>query len=245
MIEIGDAPILIHIMRWYYHHGFNDFVICGGYRSWEIKNFLLNYEYRMNHLLIDYRNSSNRAPQTFGANQAQEKWSIRVIDTGLESMTGARIARAYDEVSQHQNFSHFAVTYGDGLSNVNLNDQLSFHISHKKVGTILGVPPVARWGELDVGPTGIVAGFLEKPEQRQSLINGGFFFFNANFRKYLDTNPDCILEKEPLGKLVSDQELLAFKYTGFWHAMDTLRDKVHLQSLWDSGEAPWKVPNQK
>jgi glucose-1-phosphate cytidylyltransferase len=240
MIEIGETPILLHLMRWYYSFGFNDFVICGGYRSWEIKNFFLNYEFRLNHLVIDHRGSSNFPPETLGANVEQEKWRVRVIDAGLETMTGARLARAFDEIKAQDKFTDFALSYGDGLSNVDLNKELSFHLAHGRIGTVLGVPPVARFGELDVVDEH-VKGFVEKPEDRQGLINGGFFFFKSSFRDYLNTLQICILEREPLSHLAKNGQLMMFKHTGFWMPMDTLRDKILLQQLWDSGKAPWAV----
>ena len=243
MIEIGDTPILLHIMRWYYQHGFDHFVICGGYRSWEIKNFFLNYEFRLNHLLIDHRESAHQPPVALGKNLAQEKWCIQIIDTGLETMTGARIARAFDEVRKQHQFDHFAVTYGDGLSDVDLRTEFDFHLKNNRIGTVLGVPPQARFGELDVGPDGKVSGFLEKPEHRQGLINGGYFFFKEKFRDYLEVENECVLERNPLSKLAMDSELVTYRHSGFWQPMDTLRDKVQLQGLWESGKAPWEPRN--
>ncbi len=239
MIEIGELPILVHIMRWYYSHGFTDFVICAGYKSWEIKQYFLNYEFRSNHLLIDHRNSPHTPPMALGQNSGQERWRIRIIDTGIESMTGSRIARAFDEISKTDSFSTFAVTYGDGLSDTNLTEEFKFHQNHEKIGTVLGVIPFARFGELDTNSTGCVEGFLEKPESKQGRINGGFFFFKREFREYLDNHPQCIMERNPLEKLAKDYQLMEFKHSGFWQPMDTLRDKNMLQSLWESGNAPW------
>ena len=249
MIEIGDTPVLLHLMRWYYSFGFDDFVICAGYRSWEIKNFFLNYEFRANHLVIDHRTSVNQAPGVLGVNTRQEKWRVRVIDTGLETMTGARLARALDEISQDgtdkdESFNDFALTYGDGLSDVNLAQELQFHYTHGGIGTVLGVPPMARFGELDISADTKVLGFLEKPENRQGLINGGFFFFKTAFREYLSSESDCVLERNPLSALAHDKQLSVHKHHGFWLPMDTLRDKVKLQELWDSGRAPWQVVNE-
>lgn len=239
MIEIGDTPILLHIMRWYYSFGFNDFVICAGYRSWEIKNFFLNYRFRLNHLMIDHRKHMNQEPSSIGKNVEQENWRVRVIDTGLETMTGARIAKAFDQVNVLEPISQFAITYGDGLSDVPLAEEVAFHVDHGKIGTVLGVPPLARFGELDVVDNTRVAGFLEKPEERQGLINGGFFFFNAQFRNFLREDPGCILEREPLAQLAKQGELMVYKHKGFWQPMDTLRDKLYLQGIWDGGKAPW------
>ncbi len=245
MIEIGDVPILVHLMRWYYSFGFDDFVICAGYRSWEVKNYFLSYEFRPNHLVIDHRTNVNTPPKAIGESKEQERWRVRVIDTGVDCMTGGRIARALDVITQDgtEKFENFAVTYGDGLSDVNLDEELAFHEKHGKIGTILGVHPLARFGELDVKVDGIVESFLEKPQSRQGLINGGFFFFKREFRKYLENDPTLILEKKPITKLAEDNQLVMHKHTGFWQPMDTLRDKTQLEDLWKSGDAPWKRKN--
>ena len=239
MIEIGDLPVLLHLMKSYYAQGFNDFVICAGYRSWAIKEFFLNYEAQSNHLEIDHRESFHNPARAFSSNEAQEKWRVRVIDTGANSMTGARIARAFDKVNAVEAIENFAVTYGDGLSDVNLSKELAFHRENNKIGTLLGVKPTARFGELEIGKNNVVEGFLEKPESKQGLINGGFFFFKKDFRKYLSADENCVLEKAPLENLSKDRELMVFEHSGFWHPMDTLRDKNYLQSLWETGSAPW------
>jgi glucose-1-phosphate cytidylyltransferase len=239
MVEIGDLPILVHLMRWYYSFGFNDFVICAGYRQWEIKQYFMNYEARANHLVMDHRQEKRaNGWSIFGRNPAQEKWRVRVIDTGLDTQTGGRIARAFDEVADEK-FTDFAITYGDGLSDVDLAAEFAFHKEHGKVGTVLGVAPLARFGELDVGADNRVKDFLEKPQSRQGLINGGFFFFKREFRKHLDTAEDLILERKPMRAIASEGQLVVRKHTGFWHPMDTLRDKQTLQSLWETGKAPW------
>lgn len=239
MIEIGQIPVLVHLMRWYYYCGFDDFVICAGYRAWDIKSYFLDYEFRRNHLLIDHRKSFHTPPGSIGQNLEQEKWRVRVIDTGLHCMTGARVARAFDLISQEQEIREFGITYGDGLSDVDLGAELKHHRSHGKLGTVLAVKPAARFGELDCSQDGSVLSFLEKPESKQGLINGGFFFFKKEFRKYLSPHPDCVLEKDPLSKLAVDRQLQIFQHKGFWYPMDTQRDKNHLQGLWDSGKAPW------
>jgi glucose-1-phosphate cytidylyltransferase len=154
-------------------------------------------------------------------------------------MTGARVAKAFDEISKTDQISSFGVTYGDGVSDVNLTEELKFHQSHGKIGTVLGVVPTARFGELDITADNRVDGFLEKPESKQGRVNGGFFFFKKEFRKYLDDKPQCIMEREPVEKLAQDGQLMVFQHSGFWQPMDTLRDKIHLQGLWDSGKAPW------
>jgi len=238
MIEIGEIPILVHIMRRFYSFGFNDFIICAGYRSWELKQYFLTYEFRKNHLVIDHRQNADRPAQALGRSVDQERWRVRVIDTGTSTMTGGRVARAFDEVNAEEPIGTFALTYGDGLSDVNLGQELAFHQKHGKLGTVLGVRPVARFGELDVSNEKVKS-FLEKPQSKQGLINGGFFIFEKGFRKYLDPRTECVLETEPLAKLAKDQELMMFSHDGFWQPMDTLRDKTYLQSLWDSGQAPW------
>lgn len=243
MIEIGETPILVHIMRWYYAHGFNDFVICAGYRSWEIKQYFLDYEFRSNHIQIDHRLDPKTPPKTIGQSRTQEKWRIRVIDTGVDCMTGGRIARAFDEVEKTDKFDHFAITYGDGVSDVNLQDELSFHLQHGKIGTVLGVTPMARFGELELTGQNQVQGFLEKPETKQGSINGGFFFMKREFRKYLSTDSATILERAPLSNLAKDGQLMMYKNAGFWHPMDTLRDKNYLQELFIKGDAPWVAGN--
>lgn len=241
MIEIGEYPILLHIMRWYYSYGFNDFVICAGYRAWEIKQYFLTYQFRANHLMIDHRTAVDAPPETLGSNEAQEKWRVRVIDTGVDCMTGGRVARAFDQVSKTQEIQDFAVTYGDGVSDVNLQQELAFHLKHGKTGTVLGVAPMARFGELDISSEGLVRNFSEKPQGKQGLINGGFFFFKKGFRENLSTDSDCILEKKPLSSLAETGGLMMYPHKGFWQPMDTLRDKTQLQELWDSGKAPWKA----
>lgn len=245
MVEIGEVPILVHIMRWYYAHGFDDFVICGGYRCWEIKQYFLDYLFRLNHLVIDHRESTHAPATALGMNGGQEKWRVRVIDTGLDCMTGGRIARAVDIASQEEDFSTFAVTYGDGVCDVNLREELAFHRSHGKKATVLGVVPSARFGELEVNAQGKVEGFLEKPESKQGLVNGGFFFFEKGFRKYLSDDGSCVLERAPLEKIAGDGELMMFRHDRFWQPMDTLRDKNYLQGLWDSGKAAWRPENAR
>lgn len=241
MVEIGDIPILVHIMRRYYAFGFNDFVICAGYRSWEIKNYFLTYPFRVNHLVTDHREGVSSRPDVFGANAAQERWRVRVIDTGERTLTGGRLARAFDAVQGEAGTEDFGVTYGDGLADVELDRELLFHREHGKTGTVLAVRPMARFGELDIHD-GVVRNFSEKPEgTTQGLINGGFFFFKRRFRDYLSPSEDCILEREPVSSIATKGELRSYLHSGFWHPMDTLRDKTYLDELWQSGKAPWKV----
>jgi len=239
MVEIGGIPILVHIMRHYYRHGFRDFVICAGYRSWEIKEYFLTYEFRVNDLCIDHRRKPDQPAARFGKGDTQERWRVRVIDTGAECGTGGRVARAYDAALSADPPPHFALTYGDGVSDVSLTDELTYHVRHRRIGTVLGVPPLARFGELEVGSDDRVTSFAEKPFVRDSLINGGFFFFRREVRRYLSDASDSALEHTPLITLARDGELQTWRHTGFWHPMDVLRDKVYLESLWREGKAPW------
>lgn len=244
MIEIGNIPMLVHIMRYYYRFGFDDFVICAGYRSWEIKDYFMNYRYRQNHLCIDLRAPGSGVSMYEEGSLGHEKWRVRVVDSGIETLTGSRLAVAFDHVAAVEKFEEFAVTYGDGLTDANLASELEYHRAHGKIGTVLGVPPLSRFGLLEHDDSGDVLHFREKPSSHSDLINGGFFFFRREFRKYLDLSGQCLLEQDPLKKLVEDHQLKAFAHKGFWQCMDTLRDKNHLQSLWDDKTAPW-IPLQE
>jgi glucose-1-phosphate cytidylyltransferase len=245
MVEVGDFPILIHIMRHYYRFGFNDFVICAGYKAWEIKNYFLNYRYRHGDLEIDLRSEKNTSPLSLlDSSERNENWRVRVIDTGANAMTGSRIARAFDAIKL-DDFENFAVTYGDGLTDANLETEFQAHLKQKSIGTVLGVRPRARFGELDISASGKVRKFLEKPQSRQGFINGGYFFFKREFRKYLNDADNCVLEKGPLEKLARDGELEMFQHEGFWQPMDTLHDKRSLEALWLEGRAPWAPPRSK
>lgn len=241
MIEVGGIPIIVHIMRRYYSYGFNDFVICAGYRAATLKEFFVNYGITANHVDIDHRTDIHAPHSVFGTNLKQERWRVRIVDTGLNTMTGARIVRAAAEIglSQDDTIDHFAVTYGDGLSDVPLDDEFDFHVKHGKIGTLLSVPTVSRFGELRLSQDGVVEEFIEKPARDSSMINGGFFYFKKKFLEYLSQDEQCILERRPLYQLTEHRELVAYPYSGFWHCMDTLRDKMALDSLWDSGNAPW------
>lgn len=239
MVEIGELPILVHLMKWYAAHGFDDFVVCAGYKAWELKSFFLNYRFRTSDLSIDLRRGSkDTQPRAVGGG-TEHQWRVRVIDTGEHSMTGSRIARAYDAIRASDDFELFGVTYGDGLTDANLRDELAFHSSHGRIGTVLGVHPVARFGELDTDAQGMVRAFREKPQSTSDFINGGFFFFKPEFRRYLSDDPGCVLEQAPLETLARDGGLAMYRHSGFWQPMDTLRDKLYLEKLWDSGAAPW------
>lgn len=239
MIEVGGIPVLVHIMRHYYAHGFNDFVICGGYRAIEIKKYFMYYQVLHNDLDIDHRDTFDESWKFREQSRVQERWRVRVLDTGLNTQTGGRIARALKAIGATSKFDHFAVTYGDGLSDVNLTDEFAFHRAHSGLGTVLGVKNTARYGELDVNPNGVVKSFVEKPVSSQGFINGGFFFFRRAFENLLHCDESLVLENQPLTRIAADGDLHVFRHLGFWHAMDTLRDRMTLERLWDSGQAPW------
>jgi glucose-1-phosphate cytidylyltransferase len=243
MVEIGETPILIHIMRWYYSQGFNDFVILGGYKVWEIKSYFLNYEYRTNHLSLDHRVEATRTAKSFGERRTQERWRVRVIDTGMNAQTGSRVFQGLEILEQEDpGFHTFALTYGDGLSDVDLKAELAFHREAKGIGTVLGVSPPARFGELKIENSNqFVTEFSEKPQTGSGTINGGYFFFERTFKKYLSAAPATILEQTPLSKIAKEKKLAVYRHPGFWQPMDTLRDKNYLETLWTEGKAPWKV----
>jgi len=238
MIEIGGDPILLHLMRWYYNAGFNDFVICAGYRAWEIKQYFLTYGFRKADVEIDHRTNLDLPAKAIGAAFGREQWRVRVLNTGEDCMTGGRIARALHEL-RTDSFDNFAVTYGDGLSDVDLKAELAFHQEHGKIGTVLGVHPSARFGELVIGDRGTVDDFSEKPQSNSDWINGGFFFFKRSFESYVSKAPECILERAPLIKLAQDKELKMFSHSKFWQPMDTLRDKNMLEAMIAERRAPW------
>ena len=245
MVEIGDIPLLVHIMRWYYSYGFDDFVICAGYRGFEIKNYFLTYRHHFENLDIDYRTPNATTPKSFShAERASEKWRVRVVDTGNVTFTGGRLARAFDEISKHQKIDDFALTYGDGLCNVDLDSELEFHRSHQRIGTVMTVRPRSRFGELQIEADHAVS-FLEKPADRQPAVNGGYFFFQNGFRKYLSTDEACILERQPLEKLAQDRQLMVYRHNDFWIPIDTMSDKNSVQSIWNSGNVPWVRRKEK
>lgn len=236
MVPIGPYPILWHIMHFYRRFGFRKFVLCAGFKSDVIKSFFLNYHSMHSDFTVDL--SSNQLKMH--SIHHDEDWEVTVAYTGELTMTGGRLAKAVSKYMPEA--PHIAVTYGDGLTNVNLHDEFHFHKEHNKIGTILGVNPPSRFGELKLEGTSVKE-FNEKPEFSEKWINGGYFFFKREFfAKYLTPNEDCVLEKEPLTKLAKDGELHMYKHAGFWACMDTQRDRDNLTALWESGKAPWTVP---
>lgn len=231
MIEIGGKPILWHIMKLYSAHGINDFVICCGYKGYMIKEYFSNYFLHMSDITFDLENNTMEVHQ-----QQVEPWRVTLVDTGENSQTGGRIKRIRKFV---ENDDAFCLTYGDGLSNINIAQSIEFHRQHQRKATVSAVYPAGRFGALHID-NHIVTEFKEKPQGDGSLINGGFFVLNPSVIDLID-NDSTIWEKEPLEALAEQGELSAFVHEGFWQPMDTLRDKTHLESLWASGQAPWKV----
>jgi glucose-1-phosphate cytidylyltransferase len=231
MVEIGGKPILWHIMKLYASQGFTEFVILLGYKGYMIKEFFANYYLHQNDFTIDL--STNEV--TFHFKQG-DPWKVTLIDTGENSMTGGRIKRAKDYINNET----FMLTYGDGLSNVNLNELLDFHKSHGGKATMTTIQPEGRFGQVIRDSDNKITEFKEKPIGEQGWINGGFFVCDASVMEFIDGDK-TVFEKEPLEKLATDKELYAFEHSGFWKCMDTLRDKQQLEELWSENKAPWKL----
>ena len=231
MIEIGGRPILWHIMKLYAHHGIKEFVVCLGYKSEYIKKFFLDYTSTLSDFTV---NLSTQGVTIH--NQRAEDWKITLIDTGLNTMTGGRIKQAIEFMNISETF---CLTYGDGLSDVDISATVKFHKSHGKLATVSAVTPPGRFGVLDINESGEVKGFREKIASDQYRINGGFFVLEPDIVNYID-GPDMIWEQEPMVNLAADKQLQARNHDGFWQPMDTLRDKQTLEKLWKSGTPPWR-----
>ncbi len=231
MVEIGEKPILWHIMKNLSTQDLNDFIICLGYKAEYIKDFFLNYDVRVNDSTIKIGKGSV-VNQLSKSNE--ENWNITLANTGLHTMTGGRIFKIRDYVNKER----FLCTYGDGLADINLKSLLEFHVNHGKIATITAVQPTNRFGALEIDSNNQVRNFTEKPKLEQ-WINGGFFIFEPEVFEYL--NPDSTLEREPLENLAKDNQLMAFHHSGFWQPMDTYRETQELNSLWNSDSAPWKT----
>ena len=235
MVPIGTQPILWHIMKIYASQGHKDFILCLGYKGEMIKNFFRNYHWMMSDVTLKLGQKPN---VRFNGRHDEEDWTVTLADTGEMTMTGARVARA--AAKYLGNATNFAVTYGDGLTDANLAEELEFHLAQKRYGTVLGVNPPSRFGELKVDGAQVQE-FAEKPKFVENWINGGFFFFHRNFLPYLSAEESCVLEREPLVKLAQDGQLSIFKHRGFWACVDTQRDREYLEKLWASGKPPWVV----
>lgn len=230
MIEVGDKPILWHIMKSYSAHGLNDFVICCGYKQYVIKEYFSDYYLHNSDVTFDFRNGNEMKTHCNSA----EDWCVTLIDTGLETMTGGRLRRAQSYVDNET----FMLTYGDGVSDVDIKELIAFHKQHGKIATITAVRPEAKFGVLEMNGNRILS-FREKNKEDTVYINGGFMVFEPSVFDYLDDD-STVLEREPLERLADEGQLMAYKHDGFWQCMDTQRDKQKLEELWASGQAPWR-----
>jgi glucose-1-phosphate cytidylyltransferase len=234
LVRIGGRPILWHIMKIYSHFGFKDFVLALGHRSWLIKEFFLNYEAMISD--VEVRLGTGSACRVLSENR-QEDWSVTLVETGNAASTGERVKRIERYV---KNDEHFMLTYGDGLANVNIASLLDFHQSHDRLGTVTGVRPLARFGELSLSGTE-VSRFAEKPQVSSGPINGGFFVFRRAFLDRLSAAGEPHLEREPLMRLAEEGQLQCYEHKSWWMPMDTRREYELLNQMWEEGSAPWKV----
>jgi glucose-1-phosphate cytidylyltransferase len=233
MVDVGGRPILWHIMKFFAHYGHSDFILCLGYKAHVIKEYFLNYEAMNN----DFTLSLGRSREINYLNgHAEQGFKVTLSDTGVATMTGARVKRA----SVYLDSDYFMVTYGDGLSNVDVDGLVKFHHSHGKLATITSVRPISRFGVLELSDSGQVKSFAEKPAA-PGWINSGYMVFHKDALKHFSASPDCIMEREPMERLSRDGQLMAYRHDGFFFAMDTYREYVELNELWNEGKAPWKV----
>jgi len=231
MVEIGGKPILWHIMKIYSAFGFNEFIICLGYKGYMIKEYFSNYFLHQSDVTIDIKSNKIEVH-----NNVCEPWKVTLVDTGLNTMTGGRIKRIKNYIKNET----FMVTYGDGVGNIDLKKLLDFHKNHGKYATLTAVQPLGRFGALEINTKDEIINFQEKPKGDKAWINGGFFVLEPQIFDYINGD-ETIWEREPLEKLAKNGQLAAYKHKGFWMCMDTLRDKKELEALWNSGNAPWKI----
>lgn len=231
MVEIGGKPMLWHIMKLYSHYGFNDFIICLGYKGYFIKEYFANYFLHSADITLDI--SMNKM-EVHGSKA--EPWKVTLIDTGLDTMTGGRIKKIKKFIGN----SSFMLTYGDGIGDIDIKESLASHKKNKKLATITAVQTIGRFGALNISDTGSVESFFEKPKGDGAWINGGFFVVEPGVLDYIKDD-STIWEKGPMERLAKDSQLNAYKHQGFWKCMDTLRDKTELEQLWNTGKASWKV----
>ena len=233
MVQVGNKPIIWHIMKNYAFYGFKEFIICLGYKGNMIKDYFLNYEIMNRDCTLRL---GNRDSLIIHNNLEELDWTITLANTGEKSQTGARIKK----IEKYIQDDLFMVTYGDGVSSININNLVKFHKSHGKIGTMSGVHPSSRFGEFTIKDNQVID-FHEKPQTKEGLINGGFFVFHKSFFEYLSSDDNCTLEKEPLEELVSDGQLMVYPHDGFWQCVDTYRELELLNKLWDSPHPPWKI----
>lgn len=232
MVEIGSRPIIWHIMKIYSHYGFSDFVLCLGYKGEMIKEYFYHYKMRNSDFTVELKSGNIEIHDL----KEKNDWKVTLVDTGKNTMTGARVKKIEKYIKDNM----FLLTYGDGLADVNIKDTVKFHKKNGKIGTVTGVYPPSRYGELKTAGKKVIS-FAEKPLSYTRAVNGGFFVFNREIFDYLSEKEDCVLEREPLEKLAKDGELDFFEHRGFWQCMDTYRDYQYLNELWEKRKAPWKV----
>ncbi len=231
MIEIGEQPILWHIMKHYSAYGFHEFIICGGYKQHMIKQYFADYYLYKSDVTFDFANGNNMQIHDNGA----EPWKVTIVDTGYATMTGGRIKRIQKYVGEET----FMMTYGDGLSDVSVDKLVEFHKQSGKIATITAVQPGGRFGALDIDSVDQIHGFAEKKKEDGGWINAGFMVLNPEIFDYIKDDT-TVFEKEPLERCAAEGQLMAYRHEGFWQCMDTMRDKKQLEDLWNSGQAPWK-----
>lgn len=234
MIEIGDMPILWHIMKHYSYYGYNEFIICAGYKQTAIKEWFADYFIHTSDITFDF----SRGNEVIVHKKHSEPWKVTIVDTGLNTMTGGRLKRVKDFIGDET----FFMTYGDGVSNVDILKTLAFHKSHGKMATITAVQPEGRFGYIDLDREKVNS-FREKSESDTGWINAGFMVLEPEVLNYID-NDATMFEKEPMERIAALEQMVCYKHKGFWQCMDTLRDKEKLESLWKSGKAPWKLWNE-
>ena len=233
MVELGGMPILWHIMKLYSHYGIKEFVICAGYKQHVIKEYFADYFLHTSDITYDFTHGKN---EMIVHHNTSEPWKVTVVDTGLNTMTGGRVKRIRDYVDNEP----FMLTYGDGVSNLNIRELLEFHQAHRKMVTISAYNAGQRFGVLDIDAMGRITEFREKTQGDGNLINIGFMVCQPEFIDYINDD-NTVLEKEPLERVAKEGQLMAYKHTGFWQCMDTVREKEQLEKMWATGNAPWKV----
>ena len=233
MVELGGMPILWHIMKLYSHYGFHEFIICAGYKQHVIKEYFADYFLHTSDITFDFSNGTNEMIVHYNTS---ERWKVTVVDTGLTTMTGGRVKRVQDYIGDEP----FMLTYGDGVSDVNISELVKFHQGHGKMVTMSAYNAGQRFGILDIAEDGRVCEFREKTQGDGNLINIGYMVCQPEFINYIGGD-STVLEKAPLETVAKMGQLVAYKHTGFWQCMDTVREKEQLEKLWSSGQAPWKV----
>jgi glucose-1-phosphate cytidylyltransferase len=231
MVEIGEYPIIYHIMKIYSYYGYNDFVVLLGYKGYLLKEYFTNFFLHQNDVTIDLRTNKIDVHNNYS-----EDWKVTLLETGINTMTGGRIKRAKEYIGNEP----FMCTYGDGVANINIKELVDFHRRNKKLMTITAIQPEGRYGALNIAENNVVTAFNEKPKGDNIWVNGGFFVCQPEVLDYIEGDHH-IFEREPMERIASDNQSVAYKHHGFWHAMDTLRDNKKLNQLWMEGNAPWKL----